>query len=165
MVKEIFKKHQCGLWVSNIGRVWFPISKNHPEHITFGTNGKKDCKGNFYKVVRWKGKNISVHRLVAEVFIPNPDNLPYIDHIDRNPSNNRVENLRWVTPKGNCENRDLFNNCGAKVVLQYTKSGEFVREWPSIQEVKRTLGYNQGHISQCCNRIRKSAYNYIWKYK
>ena len=45
-----------------------------------------------------------VHRLVAELFIPNPDNLPEVDHRDRNRKNNRVENLRWTTHKHNCQN-------------------------------------------------------------
>jgi hypothetical protein len=46
-----------------------------------------------------------LHRLLAEHFIPNPDNLPLVDHIDRNPSNNSLDNLRWVSLTGNCQNR------------------------------------------------------------
>ena len=51
-----------------------------------------------------KGERWLVHRLVATLFIPNPDNLPYVDHIDTNTLNNAVENLRWVDPKGNANN-------------------------------------------------------------
>ena len=54
---------------------------------------------------RAKKKIVRVHRLVATAFIPNPDNLPEVDHIDRNPHNNCVENLRWVSHKQNCKNR------------------------------------------------------------
>lgn len=51
-----------------------------------------------------KRKRVAIHRLVAEVFIPNPDNLPFVDHIDGNPHNNSVSNLRWVTRQQNVDN-------------------------------------------------------------
>lgn len=64
-----------------------------------------------YKFVKLKSADkkakLKIGRLVAEVFIPNPDNLPTVDHIDRNPSNNHVENLRWVTQGDNNRNRDM----------------------------------------------------------
>ena len=60
--------------------------------------------GNGYLFVRLK-TNKKVHRLVAEHYIPNPENKREVDHIDRDKNNNRVDNLRWVTPKENCKNR------------------------------------------------------------
>lgn len=59
-------------------------------------------------------KNFYVHRLVAEVFIPNPENKPMVDHIDRNPRNNAVSNLRWVTRSENFRNSDKHYRCKAK---------------------------------------------------
>jgi hypothetical protein len=57
-----------------------------------------------YKIVSLKGSK-KLHRLIAINFLPNPDNLPIIDHIDRNKTNNALENLRWVNKSTNCKNR------------------------------------------------------------
>lgn len=71
-----------------------------PEYWTYGCNWKLG-----YKVIVISGKRYKVHRLIAETFLENPDNLPIIDHIDRNPSNNDISNLRWATYKTNMLNR------------------------------------------------------------
>ena len=52
----------------------------------------------------------------------------------------------------------------SKKILQFTKSGEFIREWPSMREAERELGIARSSISCCCNGIRKSAGGYVWKY-
>lgn len=113
-------------------------------------------------------KTYKIHRLVAQTFIPNPDNLPQVNHKDENKENNFVQNLEWCDQKYN-------NNYGtrtqrqaeklSKPVLQYTKSGVFVREWKSTRDVERNLGYLHDHISSCCTGRYKSAYNFIWKFK
>lgn len=61
---------------------------------------------------RWnkKQKNKSVHRLVAEAFLPNPNNLPYVHHIDGNRLNNKLENLKWVTAKENSQNTNYHKS-------------------------------------------------------
>lgn len=120
------------------------------------------------------GTTIGAHRFIAECFIPNPQNLPCVNHKDENPSNNHVENLEWCDYKYN-------NNYGtrnkkssesqkndpqkSKKVLQFTKDGKFVNEWVSLREIERVLGFNIGCISDCCNGKRKSAYDFIWRYK
>lgn len=79
-------------------------------------------KGNGYLSVNLgtKNRNILVHRLVAETFIENPDNKPQVDHINRNRKDNRVENLRWVSTKEQCENRVI----GEKIEIYIVKNGK-----------------------------------------
>ena len=105
-----------------------------------------------------KYKSFRVHRLVALAFIPNPDNLPCINHKDENKTNNCVENLEWCTRRYNVE------YSLAKPVNQYTLDGILVREWPSTNEVERQTGWSCGNISKCCNNKRKTAHGFIWRY-
>ena len=109
-------------------------------------------------------KHIRVHRLVARAFIPNPYNLPEINHIDENKKNNSVENLEWCDRRYNV-NYGTRNERVSRKILQYSKSGEFIREWQGAREVERVLGIANSHIIDCCKGRYKSAYGFIWKYK
>ena len=62
------------------------------------------------------------------------------------------------------EHKKAIGDANSKKVLQLTKAGEFIREWPSLNEASRQLKINCGHICSCCKGIRKSAGGYIWKY-
>lgn len=155
-----FVEHSSGLWVANDGEVFVPKSGKRNEHFTYGNT---DYYG--YKRVKYKGKIYRVHRLVAETFIPNPNNYPTVDHIDRNSINNIVENLRWADMSLQCYNRVVpKNNAKSKKVLQYTLEGELVREWPSVKECSRN-GFYSSHVSNCCSGKYKTHKGYIWRYK
>lgn len=120
-----------------------------------------------------KPKNFKVHRLVAENFIPNPLNLPQINHKDENKENNFVENLEFCdaqynTNYGTRNERIVLKNINhpskSKRVYQFSLSGNFIRGWKSTMEIEHELGYNHGHIVKCCHGKRKSAYKFIWSY-
>jgi len=118
-------------------------------------------------------KNCSLHRLIAEHFIPNPDNKPYIDHIIpiSNGGTNDVSNLRWVTTTENNHNplseinrsSGLRNNCSSNKVCQYSKEGCLIKVWLSVGECARN-GFNKGHVAACCRGEEKTHKGYIWKY-
>ena len=84
--------------VSSVGEVFVPANGGNKAHWTFGS---KNNRG--YLQVKINGKVYKVHRLVAETFIPNPENKPQVDHISRIKTND-VENLRWTTPAENSRN-------------------------------------------------------------
>lgn len=153
------KDYEGHYQVSNFGRV---------KSIKFGKERilKQHIRGGYYSVGLSKNgivKTYLVHRLVAEAFLDNPDNLPYVNHKDECKTNNNVDNLEWCTHEYNINYGTRTERC-SKPVLQYTLDGEFVREWPSARECGRN-GYHQGHIAECCRGERKTHEGFIWKYK
>lgn len=178
---EIWKdiKGYEGLYqVSNWGRV--KSLKYGKERIL---KPQKD-RGGYLRIGLYKDRKFKltkIHRLVAEAFLENPDNLPEVNHRDENKKNNRVENLEWCTHLynqnyGTRNNRigktlsktrtGIFNTKCSKPVYQYTLDGVFVREWPSVSEVERQTGWWESAISSCCNNKKgfKTAYGFKWSY-
>lgn len=126
-------------------------------------------KGGYLQVKLCKdgiSKIFLVHRLVAQHFIDNPNNLQEINHKSEDKTDNRVQNLEYCDRKYNnsygTRNGRIAETL-SKSVLQYSLDGTFIKEWQSTIEIKRQLGF--GHISECCNGKYKQMYGFIWKYK
>lgn len=155
--------------ISNYGKV-----KNVKTNRFLKTYKKSN---NYLGVTLYKNNKVyylSVHRLVAITFIPNPENKPCVGHKDCNRSNNKVENLYWCTYAENNNHpitrlarsntlkgkRPLTKN-QPKQIKQYSKQGVLIRIWESATEIGKN-GFNRGNIQACCYGKRKSADGYIW---
>lgn len=181
-MKEVWKNISGyeGLYqVSNLGRI-----KSLPHKVYNKLIGEYISKEKILKqgsLVRgYKGvglykngkeKTQKVHRLVAEAFIPNPNNYPEVNHKNEDTSDNRVTNLEWCTSKYNSNYgtrtqriaQKNLNRNKSKRVLQLDLSGNLIHVWPSASETQRN-GFSQGNVSACCRGERKTHKGYKWQY-
>lgn len=119
-------------------------------------------------------KHFSVHRLVATAFIPNPQNLPEVNHKDENSKNNCVDNLEWCSRKynanyGTLPQRESDWNTNhpkkSKAVVKMSLDGEILAEYPSINEASRQHGIGSECISRCCMGKQETSGGFRWKHK
>lgn len=196
--KEIWKDIEGyeGLYqVSNFGRIK-SLKDNHgnTREKILKLWKEKDGYLQVFLCKNGKGKTCTVHRLVANAFIENPNNLPMINHKDENKTNNCVENLEWCDAKynnnyGTVIQRRVANTdykaIAAKIdykakvantdykaivektskqVYQYSLDLKLIKIWESTAECGRN-GYNFGHVASCCRGERKTHKGYIWSYE
>ena len=150
-----------------------------------------NCKGYLQIVLFLNGKKsyYYIHRIVAEAFLPNPDNKPEIDHINTDKTDNTVclnedgsvnyekTNLRWVSHKENMNNpltrkkqstrfkgKIGHNTPASKIIAQLDKNGKLLKVWLCAMDAVRQEGYTQEHISSCCKGTLKTHKGYKWQY-
>lgn len=161
MMKEVWKDIEDyeGLYkISNLGRVSTTKRKGTNQDVI----SQHDDTHGYLQVQLFKdgvGKRFKVHRLLASAFIPNPENKPTVDHIDRNRRNNNLENLRWATYNEQRSNQ----SSGEKEVIAIKGTQELT--FSSVSECARVIGSNSSNVTSCCKGRRKSVCGYSIKYK
>ena len=163
MTEEFKEYKDSGYEVSNLGRV---------RHGTRFIKPWNNTSAKYFQITCTKdGKKRKpfLHRMVAELFVPNVDGKPEVDHIDGNPYNNRADNLRWVTSSENKQNRTpelryltrFRKRCS---ILQIDpKTNIAIREWTRRQ--LKASEHKLDYVLRCCStRDGGSYHGFRWQY-
>lgn len=177
---EIWKDISWYEWIYQVSNLWNVINIKKVKLLKFSII---IWYKRFYLSKNWKTNKFLAHRLVAQTFIPNLENKPYVNHKDWNRWNNYIENLEWVTAKENvihsfeklwrktifstnhpCKWKLWGNHNKSKKVSQYDLQWNFIKTWDSMIDITRELHIAYQSIWANCIWRRKSAWWFIWKY-
>ena len=160
---EIWKeiKGYEGLYqVSNYGRIKNKFKILKQKRNKFGYLVLRLSKNN-------KKKDFLVHRLVAQAFIENKDNLPQVNHKDENKQNNNITNLEWCSSSYNINygnrNKKVSNKISKKVA-KYNLEGNLIKIYNSMTEAQEENDIWHSRIGKCCRDKSKTAGGYKWRY-
>jgi len=166
--------------ISEEGELWKPcpefeekyLVSSHGRIMSIGTYNtckkgklinlhKKHGRNSYMQVRlfdRGKSRTIEVHTLVAKAFIPNPNNLPMVNHIDEDKTNNYVENLEW------CNNVYNIRYSRAKAIDVYTKEGDFIETLEAISDAASKYKNKTSNVSRCCKSQYGTCSGYQFRY-
>jgi hypothetical protein len=144
--------------VSNLGRIHILKA----DRYTLGSLG---CNG-YYSITLYakdKHRTAKVHKIVAEAFVPNPGNLPFINHKDENPANNAADNLEWCTQQyngsyGDKAKRVSMNSGRNRPVAVYDLDGNLLQTYRNMQEAAKGIGATGLTVLRCCRGKQKTLY-------
>ena len=148
--------------INNLGQVKSVARMGTPERILKPHYVKGYVQ---YELLKdGKRKGFKAHRLVAEAFIPNPDNKKEINHINGNKHDNSVFNLEWCTTSENQLHSHYVLRKGIVKVKQYSLDNKLIKVWDSIKEASKNLNIDATSITKVCRNNRHSAGGYLWTY-
>lgn len=141
---------------------------NKKEHILKPRTGNRYYMIALYK--NGKREDLLLHRVIAQTFIPNPENKPFVNHKDENCFNNCSDNLMWCTHKENMNwgtrNKRISKHSKSKrKVNQYDMDDNYIKTWDCMTDFfkSKNMPFKTG-IIECCKGNRKSSMGYKWKY-
>lgn len=139
----------AGRWKTRMDRKPVP-DKDGYLTVNIKKNGKYKCA--------------KIHRIVAEAFIPNPNNYPAINHMDEDKTNNRFDNLEWCTNKYNNNYHGKAQRCN-KPVIQLTVDGVEIARFGSVNDAAKALNTNPANISAALHGVHKTMGGYVWLFQ
>jgi hypothetical protein len=174
MSKKYLLDSYEGYFITKSGEVWSTRSRKSKRLLKPGKDKKGYLTVNLYP----NRKTIKIHRLVAKTFIPNPENKPCVNHKNGIKTDNRVENLEWVTysenilhaletglrPPFTVEDRTKAYAVRCRKVEQLDLSNKTIKQFDSITQAANLMNINRQNISKVCNGKLKTVAGYKWRY-